>query len=100
MKNIYRALGALLLLAAGSWFLADALWPRPFEYFAFRSAAIQLTGVVAMAAMSFAMVLAVRPRWADKLLNGLDKMYRLHKWLGITALVAAVAHWWLAQGTK
>jgi nitronate monooxygenase len=27
-------------------------------------------------------------------------MYRLHKWLGITALVAAVAHWWLAQGTK
>ena len=100
MKNIYRALWALLLLAAGSWFLADALWPRPFEYFAFRSAAIQLTGVVAMAAMSFAMVLAVRPRWADKLLNGLDKMYRLHKWLGITALVAAVAHWWLAQGTK
>ncbi len=27
-------------------------------------------------------------------------MYRLHKWLGIGALVASVLHWWWAQGTK
>src|SRR3990167_7303493 len=29
-------------------------------------------------------------------LSGLDKMYRLHKWLGITALTLSVAHWLLA----
>jgi predicted ferric reductase len=33
-------------------------------------------------------------------LNGLDKMYRLHKWLGIAALAAATVHWLWAQGTK
>ncbi len=100
MKNIRIALWALLLGLAGAWLLADGLWPQPFQYFAFRRAAVQLTGVLAMGAMSVAMVLAVRPAWLERPLGGLDKMYRLHKWLGITALVAAVAHWWLAQGTK
>ena len=46
------------------------------------------------------MLLAIRPTWLEPHLYGLDKMYRLHKWLGITALVAAVIHWWWATGTK
>jgi predicted ferric reductase len=50
--------------------------------------------------MSLAMLLALRPRWLEPRLDGLDKVYRLHKWLGITALVVSVLHWWLAQGTK
>ncbi|VVE62121.1 ferric reductase [Pandoraea captiosa] len=43
--------------------------------------------------MSFAIVLSVRPVWIEARLNGLDKMYRLHKWLGISALVAGIVHW-------
>ena len=100
MKNIRIALWLVLLVAAGSWFLADSLWPEPFNYFAFRGVAVQLSGVVTIAAMSVAMVLATRPRWLEPHLAGLDKMYRLHKWLGITALVGGLTHWWLAKGTK
>lgn len=100
MKNIRIALWLVLLVAAGSWLLADSLWPQPFNYFAFRGVAVQLSGVVTIAAMSVAMVLATRPRWLEPHLAGLDKMYRLHKWLGISALVGGLTHWWLAQGTK
>ena len=100
MTRIRIALWFVLLTATGLWFLADQLWPQPFQYFAFRTVAVQLSGVLAITAMSVAMVLAVRPRWLEPALDGLDKIYRLHKWLGITALVTGLTHWWLAQGTK
>ncbi len=31
--------------------------------------------------------------WLERHLDGLDKMYRLHKWLGIGALVVGTVHW-------
>ena len=100
MKNIQRAWWAALLLPVALWLLSNTLWPQPFAFFPFREAAIQLTGIVAIAAMSAAMVLAARPRWLEQRLNGLDKMYRLHKWLGITALVGSVAHWLMTKSAK
>ena len=54
---------------------------------------LQYTGVLAFGMMSVAMILASRSVWLDRWLNGLDKMYRLHKWLGLGALIAAVTHW-------
>ena len=39
------------------------------------------------------MVLATRPVFFEPWLGGLDRMYRLHKWLGISALAVAVSHW-------
>ena len=39
------------------------------------------------------MILATRSTQLDRWLHGLDKCYRLHKWLGIAALVGSVAHW-------
>lgn len=100
MMPIQWALWAFLAAATVLWLLADTFFPQPFGYFAFRNAFMQYSGVVAMGAMSVGMVLATRPRWLEKWLDGLDKMYRLHKWLGITALAASVLHWWFAQGTK
>ncbi|QEL63567.1 hypothetical protein OTERR_00910 [Oryzomicrobium terrae] len=100
MKNIKLALWGLLLILTGLWLLADTLVPTPFTYFTLRGVLVQLTGVLAFGAMSAAMVLATRPTWLEPRLRGLDKMYRLHQWLGIGALVAAVIHWWWAQGTK
>jgi len=61
---------------------------------------VQLTGIIAIGCMSMAMVLALRPRWLELRLGGLDKMYRLHKWLGITALVVGIVHWLWALGAK
>ncbi len=46
------------------------------------------------------MILATRWAWVDRWLNGLDKSYRLHKWLGIAALVASIAHWVFSSGPK
>ncbi|MDE2584402.1 MAG: ferric reductase-like transmembrane domain-containing protein [Betaproteobacteria bacterium] len=100
MKNIKRALGALLLGLTGLWLLADTLLPTPLIYFTLRSVLVQYTGVIAFGAMSVTMMLATRPKWLEARLEGLDKMYRLHKWLGITGLGFGVVHWWLAQETK
>jgi predicted ferric reductase len=58
---------------------------------------VQYSGILAIGAMSIAMILALRPRWPETWLGGLDKMYRLHKWLGIAALTVAVVHWLWTQ---
>ncbi len=55
---------------------------------------MQYSGVLGIGAMSVAMMLVLRPQWLEPPLDGLDKMYRLHKWLGITALVVGIVHWW------
>ncbi len=100
MKRISMALWGCLVLLTGLWLMADTLFPEPWGYFPFRTVFMQYSGVIAFGAMSLSMVLAIRPRWLERPLDGLDKMYRLHKWLGITALVTSVLHWWWAQGTK
>jgi len=100
MKNIKLSLWALLLGLTGLWLLADTLVPEPFTYFSFRDAFMQYSGLIGIGAMSAAMFLATRPKWLEPHLDGLDKMYRLHKWLGITGLTVAVLHWWWAQGSK
>lgn len=100
MRPIKILLLLTLLLPTLLWIPADTAWPQPFGYFAFRTPYIQWSGIVAIAAMSVAMLLALRLRWLEPRLGGLDKMYRLHKWLGLSALALSVLHWWLAQGTK
>lgn len=100
MKRLHLAFITTLLLPTALWLAANTLLPDPFTYFSFRPVFMQYSGVIAIAVMSVAMLLALRPKWPEPWLGGLDKMYRLHKWLGITALVVAVLHWWWATGTK
>lgn len=100
MRNLKRAFWGILLAAALLWALADPAALQPAGFFVLRAAMLQLTGVVAIACMSVAMLLALRPRWPERWLGGLDKMYRLHKWLGIAALAAGVLHWLWAQGPR
>lgn len=61
---------------------------------------MQYTGVLVIGVMSVAIVLASRPAFLEPYLGGLDKMYRLHKWLGISALALSVTHWLIANGPK
>jgi len=100
MKAIKITFPAIFIFLTLLWLLADTLIPEPFTYFSFRHVFVQYSGVISMGAMCIAMLLALRPRWLEAHLHGLDKMYRLHKWLGITALVTATVHWWFAKGTK
>jgi len=75
-----------------------------FEPWALRKSLLYYSGIVAIGMMSIGMILAMRLQGVESLLGGLDKHYRLHKWLGITAVIAAVVHWlvklepkWLAK---
>ncbi len=58
------------------------------------------TGVLAIGLMSFAMLLALRPPWLDKLLGGLDRSYRVHKWLGILGVLSGLLHYLIKLGSK
>jgi len=62
-----------------------------------RNALINFTGVMGLGVMSVALMLAVRPPVFEPFMGGLDKMYRLHKWLGISGLVFVILHWLLKQ---
>ena len=100
MRNITRALWGLLVLLTLLWAAAEPAAFQASTFFAVRGVAVQYSGVLAMGAMSVAMILALRPRWPERWMGGLDKMYRLHKWLGITALTVSIIHWLWSQGPK
>ena len=94
-----KVLGGTLAVAIGVWMLA-LIVPQPAppawgDVWWWRNQLILLTGVSAWALMSLIMVLAVRPAWLEKPLDGLDKSYRLHKWAGIGAIVLALLHYGL-----
>ncbi len=101
MKPIQRTFWGFLLLLVALWWLADNTDPAALtQLFAWRNLLLQTSGVLAIGVMSVSMVLAVRPVVLESRLGGLDKMYRLHKWLGISALVTSLSHWLIGQGPK
>ncbi|MDQ0507391.1 ferredoxin reductase family protein [Xanthobacter agilis] len=100
MRHIKLTLVGIIVLLSGLWLAATPGLPQATTFFAARAQVMQYSGIIAMAAMSVAMMLALRPRWPERWMGGLDKMYRLHKWLGITALVVAIVHWLWAKGPK
>ena len=100
MQNIKRTFWGAFALLTCLWLVAEPAFFRSAGFFALRSSMTQFSGVIAMGAMSLAMLLALRPRWPERWFGGLDKMYRLHKWLGIAALIVAVIHWLWARGPR
>lgn len=100
MQNLKRAFWGTLAVLVLLWLIAEPAIFQSTAFFALRGAMVQLSGIVAISCMSAAMILALRPRWPEPWLGGLDKMYRLHKWLGIAALVVAIVHWLWANGPK
>lgn len=100
MRHIKIVFWGLLALLSILWLAAEPSAFQPESFMALRDAMVQYSGVIAIGVMSVAMVLALRPRWPERWFGGMDKMYRLHKWLGITALIVSVAHWLWSQGPK
>lgn len=91
----------------GFWIAFGALWLvlnldifSATGVFVLRQFIMQWSGTLAIAAMSVAMILSLRPRWPEARLDGLDKMYRFHKWLGIGALGLSVFHWLWSEAPK
>lgn len=58
-----------------------------------RQHGLYLTGLWSIGLMSLAMMLAIRPTWLEGALGGMDKIYHLHKWGGILAILFGAAHW-------
>ncbi|WP_220720440.1 ferredoxin reductase family protein [Agarivorans litoreus] len=88
----------ILLLAAitGLWLQAEPNLFSSDNFFQWRSALIQYSGMLAVGLMSITMLLALRLPFIELLTKGLDKSYRLHKHLGIASVLVAVVHWLLA----
>jgi len=77
----------LVLLVSTGWLGFITYAPYGLE------AAIGIaTGTVSVVAMAVTLLLATRLKILEPLFGGLDKMYRVHKWLGISAMVFMVLH--------
>jgi len=101
MNTLQRNFIGLLLGLIVLWFGAAAGdLARADNFFAWRNLLVQYSGVLGIGVMSMAMILAIRPAWLESRLGGLDRMYRLHKWLGIAGLTLAICHWLSAKGPK
>jgi predicted ferric reductase len=80
------------LLAALAVVYAAALGAQTYAPYGADVALGIAMGAAAIAAMSLALILSARPRWAEPLFGGLDRMYAAHKWLGIAALALMIGH--------
>lgn len=94
MKRIHLSFAGVLAITLVLWLLAEGpLWLDASGTRGWGDALMQGTGVLAIVLMGLSLILAARPRFVEPWLDGLDKMYRLHKWLGITNLIVAAIHW-------
>ncbi len=100
MRRIKLSYGLLIVILTVLWLVADTTILGEGGFFMWRAALVNYTGIIAMGVMSIGMMLAIRPVRVEPLLGGLDKSYRLHKWLGVTGLVMAILHWLWTQAPK
>lgn len=95
MKTILASFVAIVALAWGIELLSPDHTAAGSLPWAIYLESLFLTGLFSISLMSLAMVLATRPVWLERPLGGMDRIYRLHKWSGILAVVFAASHWLL-----
>lgn len=96
MNKLYTYVALIVAACSLIWLQAE---PTIFSYTNFmqwRSALMQLTGVVSLLLLTITMLLALRLPAIERLTAGLDKSYRLHKWVAIYGVIIGAAHWLLA----
>ena len=76
----------------GVWPLVDAQGAAP-GWWQLRQHTIYLGGLWSIGLMALVLLLALRLPLFDRLLGGMDQVYRLHKWAGIGAALTAIVHW-------
>ncbi|NMG53818.1 ferredoxin reductase family protein [Aromatoleum aromaticum] len=90
-------LTALIAIVAGAWgwdLAVNGAGSGSVPWVVYEQG-LYLSGLLAIAMMSLAMVMATRPPGVERLLGGMDRAYRLHKWAGILAAGFASLHWLL-----
>jgi len=86
MKSTGSLLAALAVIAAA------VLGLQTYAPFGTTTAIGIAMGAGSIAAMGVVLILAARPPMIERLFGGLDQMYAVHKWLGITALALMIGH--------
>lgn len=84
-----------VLVAMAAWLLPVIGLLPGWDVWIWRKQLIYFTGLASFLLMTLVMLLAIRPRWLEKPLDGLDKMYYLHKWAGIWSVVFGLLHYGL-----
>ena len=81
----------LLIIAATALFPAYQLFslPNVTDTLALFS---QYLGLAALILMSWGQILSIRVRGIESVFGGLDRVYVLHKWAGILAMIAILLH--------
>lgn len=83
----------ILVVLTAAWLLSIPMEALTSGLWRLRNSLIYCSGILAIGCLSVAVVLAARPVQVEGLLGGLDKFYRLHKWLGVTGTLFAAFHW-------
>ena len=93
MKRIKWIFVLLLALVTALYWVSLTEIERTLTPWALRKSVLYYTGIMSFVAMTVGVILAMRLRTVEHWVGGLDKHYRLHKWLGISAALFALAHW-------
>lgn len=97
LKLIFSVASLVLIVA---WLLSIDASGLASGFWQARGLLIPFTGILAVGFLSLAILLAARPVQVESLLGGLDKYYRLHKWLGVAAAMTAIIHWLLETAPR
>lgn len=93
MKTVSYVIWAMVAVVSALWFAMEPHFFFSTNLFEWRSAMIQYSGILSLMLMSIAMILAMRLPVVENWLHGMDKAYRVHKWLGISGVALGVVHW-------
>ena len=99
MKRFLLSL-SLVIVVLWAILQPDGIVSFSASFFPLRQAYTALTGALALSWMGFCMLLALRPAWLEQLLGGLDKLYYVHKWTGIGAVLLVAVHWLLVLSPR
>jgi predicted ferric reductase len=93
MNTILTSIIALFSIAWGWDVFVAGLGASGALPWVIRQEGMYMSGLLSIALMSFAVLLAARPAWLERPLGGMDRMYLAHKWAGILAVSFAALHW-------
>ncbi|ERM53979.1 ferric reductase [Vibrio mimicus CAIM 1883] len=93
MSRVKYTLWVMVGIVTLLWVQAEPTLFGSTNLFQWRSGLVQFSGILALMLMSLAMLLALRLPLIEQWTQGIDKGYRIHKWLGISALLLGIFHW-------
>ena len=93
MNRIKLIFAGLCIALTVLWLDADRIWLSRYSFNQTRLSLLNYSGIIAMGVMAVSLLFALRSTALEPYVGGLDKSYRLHKWLGVAGLVMALFHW-------